>query len=203
MADLKELLGEELGTQVQGILEEKKVNFIVDDKEKPSYIPKSRFDEVIGSKNELKATVGTLSSELETLKKSAKGNDELIAQIEALQKNSAESQDKYNKSLIDNAVKFEAVHNKALDPADLAKFLDYSTLELDEAGNVKGLSEQITSLKENKGYLFEVNKQANNNSPTNPVNVVVTKTAEEQYQNAIKNGNMADAIAIKNSMYNI
>lgn len=203
MTDLKELLGEELGTQVQGILEEKKVNFIVDDKEKPNFIPKNRFDEVIGSKNQLKTQVGELSSELESLKKSAKGNDELIAQIEALQKNSAESQEKYNKSLIDNAVKFEAVHNKALDPADLAKFLDYSTLELDEAGNVKGLSEQITSLKENKGYLFEVTKQANNNSPTNPVNVVISKTADEQYQNAIKNGNMAEAIAIKNRMYDI
>ena len=203
MADLKELLGEELGTQVQSILEEKKVNFIVDDKETPSYIPKNRFDEVIGSKNQLKSQVGELSSELETLKKSAKGNDELIAQIEALQKNSADSQEKYNKSLIDNAVKFEAVHNKALDPADLAKFLDYSTLELDEAGNVKGLSEQITSLKENKGYLFEITKQANNNSPTNPVNVAVSKTADEQYQNAIKNGNMAEAIAIKNNMYNL
>ena len=203
MADLKELLGEELGTQVQSILEEKKVNFIVDDKETPSYIPKNRFDEVIGSKNQLKSQVGELSSELETLKKSAKGNDELIAQIEALQKNSADSQEKYNKSLIDNAVKFEAVHNKALDPADLAKFLDYSTLELDEAGNVKGLSEQITSLKESKGYLFEIAKQANNNSPTNPVNVAVSKTADEQYQNAIKNGNMAEAIAIKNNMYNL
>ena len=203
MADLKELLGEELGTQVQGILEEKKVNFIVDDKETPSYIPKNRFDEVIGSKNQLKSQVGELSNELETLKKSAKGNDELVAQIEALQKNSADSQDKYNKSLIDNAVKFEAVHNKALDPADLAKFLDYSTLELDEAGNVKGLSEQITTLKESKGYLFEISKQANNNSPTNPVNVVVQKDLNEQWQEAVKNGNQPLAIALKNKMYNI
>jgi hypothetical protein len=203
MADLKELLGEELGTQVQGILEEKKVNFIVDDKEKPSYIPKQRFDEVIGSKNELKATVGTLSGELENLKKLAKGNGELEAKIEELQKNRTESEEKYNKSLIDNAVKFEAVHNKALDPADLAKFLDYSTLELDEAGNVKGLSEQITNLKENKGYLFEISKQTNNNSPTNPVNVVQVKNLDEQHQQAMKDGNKSQAVALKLKMFNM
>ena len=201
--DYKEMFGEELGTQIEAVVTEKKINLIVDNKEDPSFIPKTRFDEVIGSKNQLKSQVGELSSELETLKKSAKGNDELVAQIEALQKNSADSQDKYNKSLIDNAVKFEAVHNKALDPADLAKFLDYSTLELDEAGNVKGLSEQITSLKENKGYLFEISKQANNNSPTNPVNVVVTKDLNEQWQEAVKNGNQPLAIALKNKMYNI
>ena len=199
----KEIFGEELWSQIETVASEKNVNFMVDNKEDPSYIPKSRFNEVIGSKNELKTQVGALTGELETLKKSAKGNDELISQIEALQKNSADSQDKYNKSLIDNAVKFEAVHNKALDPADLAKFLDYSTLELDESGNVKGLSEQITTLKESKGYLFEISKQANNNSPTNPVNVVVSKSLEEQYQQAVKDGNQVLAIALKNRQYNI
>lgn len=203
MADLKELLGEELGTQVQGILEEKKVNFIVDDKEKPSYIPKNRFDEVIGSKNELKSQVGALSNELETLKKSAKGNEELTQAIQDLQNKNNDWESRYNKSLIDNAVKMEALHNKALDPADLSKFLDYNTLELDEAGNVKGLSEQIAELKENKAYLFEITKQANNNSPANPVNVVVQKDLNEQWQEAVKNGNQALAIALKNKMYNL
>ena len=201
--DYKEIFGEELGTQIETVITEKNLNLIIDDKEKPNFIPKNRFDEVIGSKNQLKSQVGELSSELESLKKSAKGNDDLIAQIEALQKNSADSQDKYNKSLIDNAVKFEAVHNKALDPADLAKFLDYSTLELDEAGNVKGLSEQITSLKENKGYLFEISKQANNNSPTNPVNVVVQKDLDEQWQEANKNGTQLLAIHLKQKKYGI
>jgi len=198
MENLNEILGEELFNQITEKLGDKKI--VIND---GSYIPKQKFDEIINTKNELKEQNGTLSGELENLKKLAKGNGELEAKIEELQKNSADSQEKYNKSLIDNAVKFEAVHNKALDPADLSKFLDYSTLELDEAGNVKGLNEQITSLKENKGYLFEISKQTNNNSPTNPVNVVVSKTADEQYQNAIKNGNMAEAIAIKNRMYDI
>ena len=86
---------------------------------------------------------------------------------------------------------------------DLSKFLNYDELTLGEAGNVKGLSEQIASLKENKPYLFEAVKQASNNSPANPVNVVVKKDLNEQWQEAVKNGNQALAIALKNKMYNI
>lgn len=198
--DYKELFGEELGTQLEGIVKEKNINLIVDDKEKPSFIPKSRFDEVIGSKNELKTQVGALSNELETLKKSAKGNEELTKAIEELQNKNKDWENKYSKSLIDNAIKLEAIHNKALDPTDLAKFLDYTQLHLEESGEVKGLSEQITKLKETKGYLFEVVKQANNNTPTNPLDVRVTKDIEEQYQDAIKNGNMALAIHLKNKI---
>jgi len=199
--DYKEMFGEELGTQLETVVNEKNINLIVDDKEKPSFIPKSRFDEVIGSKNELKTQVGALSNELESLKKSAKGNDELTQAIQELQNKNNDWEDRYNKSLIDNAVKMEALHNKALDPADLSKFLNYSELTLDEAGNVKGLSEQITQLKENKAYLFEAMKQANNNSPANPVNVTMQKDLNEQYEDAVRNNNTALAIALKNKMF--
>ena len=94
--DYKEVFGEELGTQIEGIVEEKKINLIVDDKEKPSYIPKTRFDEVIGSKNELKSQVGALSNELESLKKSAKGNEELTTAITELQNKNNDWENKYN-----------------------------------------------------------------------------------------------------------
>lgn len=203
MADLKEVLGEELATQVEGALADKNVNLILDDKEKPAYIPKDRFNEVIGAKNELKATVGALSGELETLKKSAKGNEELTNAIQELQNKNTEWEKKYNKSLIENAVKMQALHHKALDPSDLAKFLDYTTLQLDEDGNVKGLKEQIDGLKESKAYLFEQDKKANNNNATNPTNVVIQKDIEEQYQDAVKAGNRTLAIALKNKMFNI
>lgn len=203
MADLKEVLGEELATQVEGALADKNINFILDDKEKPAYIPKSRFDELVGAKNQFKSQVGELSSELETLKKSAKGNEELTQAIQELQNKNGEWESKYNKSLIENAVKMQALHHKALDPSDLAKFLDYNGLSLDEDGNVKGLKEQIDGLKESKAYLFEQDKKANNNNATNPTNVVIQKNIDEQYQDAIKAGNQTLAIALKNKMFNI
>lgn len=199
--DYKEIFGEELATQIEGVIAEKNINLILDDKEKPAYIPKDRFNEVIGAKNELKATVGALSGELETLKKSAKGNEELTNAIQELQNKNTEWESKYNKTLVDNAVKMQALHHKALDPSDLAKFLDYNELTLDEEGNVKGLKEQIDGLKETKAYLFEQEKQSNNNTATNPVNVVVNKDLDEQYNDAIKSGNQTLAIALKNKMF--
>ena len=201
--DFKEVFGEELAAQIEGIVTEKGLNLIVDNKEKPNFIPKSRFDEVIGSKNELKTQVSELGSQLDSLKKSAKGNDDLVAKIEELQNNSVDAQNRYNKSLIDNAIKMEAIGNKAIDPKDLAKFLDYTTLKLDDEGNVEGLGDQFLALKESKPYLFEVEKPANNNNAANPTNVVVQKNLDEQYQEALKNGNQPLAIALKNRMYNI
>jgi hypothetical protein len=97
----------------------------------------------------------------------------------------------------------QALHHKALDPSDLAKFLDYNVLSLDEDGNVEGLKEQIDGLKESKAYLFEQDKKANNNNATNPTNVVIQKDIEEQYQDAIKSGNQTLAIALKNRMFKL
>lgn len=201
--DYKEIFGEELGTQIEGVIAEKNINLIVDDKEKPAYIPKSRFDELVGAKNQFKTQVGELSNELEALKKNAKGNEELTQAIQELQNKNTEWETKYNKTLIDNAVKMQALHHKALDPSDLAKFLDYNELTLDEEGNVKGLKEQIDGLKETKAYLFEQDKKNNNNNATNPTNVVIQKSLEEQHQEAVKNGNQALAIHLKNKMFGI
>ena len=199
--DYKEIFGEELGTQIEGVVAEKKINLIVDNKETPNYIPKTRFDEVITSKNELKTQVGALSNELESLKKTAKGNEELTNAIQELQNKNSEWEQKYNKNLIENNVKMLALQHKAVDPSDLAKFLDYDKLSLEESGSVKGLVEQIAELKESKSYLFEQDKKANNNNASNPTNVVINKTLDEQYQEAVKAGNQPLAIALKNKIY--
>jgi len=167
--DYKEIFGEELGTQIEGIVAEKKINLIVDNKENPSYIPKNRFDEVIGSKNELKTQVGELSNQLETLKKSAKGNEELTKQIEELQNKNGEWANMYKKQTIENAIKFKGLQSKANDISDLMKFVDFDELEITDTGEVKGLDEQIASLKETKAYLFESGEVLpQNKAPLNP-----------------------------------
>ncbi len=184
--DYKEIFGEELGTQVENVINEKNINLIIDDKENP-----------------FKSQVGELTNELESLKKKAKGNDELTAAIEELQGQNESWAEKYNKSVIENEVKMAALQNKALDPADLAKFLDYDKLQLTDDGQVEGLNEQIRELKENKAYLFEADKVVANNSPANPVNVVVKKGLEEQYEEAVKSNNQPLAVALKNRMFNV
>ena len=60
-----------------------------------------------------------------------------------------------NKQLKD-AIQAEATQAKARDVDDLMKFLDMDKVQLDEAGNVTGLKEQIVQLQKDKAYLFEV-----------------------------------------------
>lgn len=85
--DLKEILGEELYSQVKEKLGDKKI--MVDD---GNFIPKDRFNEVNNQKKELKEQVDTLnntlktnSKELEKLKASAEGNEELQKQLQEYQ----------------------------------------------------------------------------------------------------------------------
>lgn len=165
--DYKEVFGE-IGTQIEAVVKEKGLHLIVDNKEKPEYIPKSRLDEIIGSKNELRTQVGELTNQLELLKKSAKGNDELVKTIDELQKKNVESELKYKKNILESTIKNKAILEKAKDANDLLKFLDVSKFEIDDSGNVQGLDEQITALKESKSYLFEV--VANNATTSTSVN---------------------------------
>jgi len=192
--EYKEVFGEELATQIETIIKEKGLNLIVDSKEKPAFIPKSRFDEVIGSKNELKTQVSELTNNLETLKKSAQGNEELTKAIQELQSKNGEWETRYKKSLIENTVKFKALQEKAKDTQDLLKFLDYDKLELDPNGDVKGIDEQIKALKENKAYLFDTVDTTKNNNPLNPPNAGGNKLSlkdkyNEAYLEVSKNPN--------------
>lgn len=197
--DFKEIFGEEIATKIDSIVKEKGFNLIVDNKEKPEYIPKSRFDEVIGSKNELKTQVSELSTQLETLKKAAKGNEELTKTIEDLQKKNGEWEGKYKNTLLESAIKIKATTEKAVDPNDLFKFLDISKLEMDEHGVIKGLDEQIKTLRETKPYLFGEAGSSGFNPP-NGNNKTEIQKLEDEYQNAMKNGNMPLAISIKNKI---
>lgn len=200
----KEIFGEEVWSKIETVVKEKGLNLILDNKEKPEYIPKTRFDEVIGSKNELKTQLGEVSKQFEELKKASKGNEELTKQIEELQKKNGDWEGKYKSTLLESAIKVKAIQEKAKDVDDISKFLDVSKLEISEDGSVKGLDEQLTKLKETKAYLFDLGTSAPNGLGANPPNGGNTQTEEQElvtaYNKAMTDGNMPVAIAIKNKL---
>ena len=152
--DLSEVFGE-IADQVKNAVEEKGLNLLLDDPKKSSYIPKTRFNEVIDQKNQLKTQVGELAGQLDELKKAASGNEDLTKQIESLQAQNSDWETKYNTALLNSAVKLTAITEQAQDPEDLLKFIDLETCKLDPSGKVKGLDLQIEKLKETKPYLFK------------------------------------------------
>lgn len=151
----KELLGEELNKQVKEALKDKPKTLLIEDTKNPAYIPKSRFDEVIGQRNELKSQVGELTGQLDGLKKSAKDPEKLKAEIEDIKKQYLDLEEKHKSSSIESAIKLKAVQEKAKDPSDILSFVEKSKLQFDKDGNITGLDEQIKLLKEKKSYLFD------------------------------------------------
>ena len=165
--DYKEIFGEELATQIEATLKEKGINLIVDNKDNPM-IPKSRLDEVIGQRNELKTQISELAGQLEGATKASKSKEDYESKIQELLSNNEEMTNNYQRTQLENAIKMKAISEKARDINDLGKFLDYDNLSLGEDGNVKGLDEQLASLKEQKSYLFETDAPARNQQALNP-----------------------------------
>ena len=199
----KEIFGD-LWSQIEPVVKEKGLNLILDNKEKPEYIPMSRFQEVVGSKNEWKTQAGELTSQLETLKKSVKGNEELTKTIEELQKKNGDWEGKYKDTLLTGAIKVEALKLKAKDPTDIIAFLDKTKLEISEDGTIKGLDEQLKKLAESKPYLFGENiPQGTGTNPASAGSKTEIQQLEEQLQEAIKGGKTALMVSIKNKLFQL
>lgn len=134
-------------------------------------IPKARFDEVNDAKKQLENQIGERDTQLNDLKKQVKDNEELTTQIQQLQdankQTKTEFEQKLKEAQLNSAIKL-ALAKEAQDVDIVATQLDKSIIQLNEDGTVKaGLNEQITSLKENKPFLF-VNQQQQIGNAANP-----------------------------------
>ncbi|MFB8468571.1 phage scaffolding protein [Enterococcus thailandicus] len=108
--------------------------------------------------NQYKEQLDANQSELDALKKSAKGNEELTTQL-------SELQEKYNQAKSDSETKIAEIKKTSAVELALTQagarnikaakaLLDNEKLELSDEG-ISGLEEQLTALKESDAYLFE------------------------------------------------
>ncbi|MEQ7179858.1 phage scaffolding protein [Enterococcus thailandicus] len=108
--------------------------------------------------NQYKEQLDANQSELDALKKSAKGNEELTTQL-------SELQEKYNQAKSDSETKIAEIKKTSAVELALTQagarnikaakaLLDNEKLELSDEG-INGLEEQLTALKESDAYLFE------------------------------------------------
>lgn len=141
-------------------LAEDQVKAIVDGVEDnyKTFIPKQRFDEVNEAKKQAEASVRERDTQLTELKKSVGDNDALTQKINELQTANKQAATDYENKIKDMSV--TSAIEKALGTAQ-AKFpdlllgkIDRSKVELLQDGTVKGLEDQITTLKTNYKDLF-------------------------------------------------
>lgn len=151
--DLKELLGEELYTQVMEKAGDHKIDIVSNGQ----WIPKAKFDELNESVKEYKQQLKTRDQQLEGLKAKAAGHEDLQKQIADLQAKNQQIQQEYEAKIqqqqFDFALESALRDAKAKNPKAVKALLNTEAIKLVD-GQLAGLEEQIKSLKETDDYLF-------------------------------------------------
>lgn len=117
-----------------------------------------RYDKLKQQKEQLDEQLKTNQTELDALKESAKGNEELSQQLADLQEKFNESEQASKTAMAekdkDFAIKLALKEANALDEGILLNLIDRDTVKVTDNG-LQGLTEQLDSLKENKAFLFQ------------------------------------------------
>jgi cysteinyl-tRNA synthetase len=187
-----------------GIPEDKLDSAIAEvNKTLPKYfIPKDKYNEVAEAKKKLEADIQERDNQLEQLKNAAGNSEELKAQIEQLQaenqKAAEEWQAKMAQMQLDFAIEKALAAAKAKNAKAVKALLDMEKVKLD-GEQLLGLDDQLKTLKETDPYLF--GEPGRVGGGTNPPGGAEPKTIDQQIEEAIKAGNTALAIRLKNEKY--
>ena len=168
MEFLKELLGEELYTQIEAKINEHNGNEANKDKQVKlgnlatgEYVSKGKFDGISAELTSKNSELEKANSLIEDMKKASKGNEDMQGKITDYETQVADLQKELIDTKLKSAVKVALLSENAAD----VDFLTYKlneklssegkALELDDNGNVKGLSDRITELKTAYPKMFD------------------------------------------------
>ena len=187
---LKELLGEELYSQVQEKIGDDKV-FLASENDNGQYVPKETFNEKVKKAKFLEEQINQRDEQIEQLKKDASTSKELKAKIEELQEKNEQTQTELQEKLRQQKLEAEIdkalLKNKARNPKAVKALLEMDKVEMTEEG-IKGLNEQLESIKENDDYLFENEDKSNSKTAGDfNTNQNSDKETEEQWLEKMMN----------------
>jgi hypothetical protein len=167
--DLKELLGEELYTQVAEKAGDNKIAVVSDGK----WIPKDKFDEKNGELKDLKDQLAERDKQLKDLQTKAAGNEELQAEITRLQQENENTRTDYEQKLqareFDFALESALRDAKAKNPKAVKALINMEAIKLAD-GKLVGLEEQLKALRESDDYLFVPDGLKGKTPPGTPPN---------------------------------
>lgn len=110
-----------------------------------------------GNATSLQNQLDERDKDLKALKKESEDNAELLQKYNDLDKKYKTQKEEHDLEMADmklnHAISMQ-ISNKVHDASIVNGLLDKSKLSLDENGGVKGLDNQLTALKESKGFLF-------------------------------------------------
>lgn len=125
-------------------------------------------------RDQFKEQLDSNQTELDALKESAKGDEELTQQLADLQSKfdavKSDSETKLAEQQKDFAIKLALKEANALDEEIVLGQLDKDTIKVVD-GKLQGFEEQLKGLQESKSFLFQ---EAKDPEPTTPTPTIVT-----------------------------
>ncbi|VYS75960.1 Phage minor structural protein GP20 [uncultured Anaerotruncus sp.] len=179
---IKELLGEELTTQVEAALkgkgkDGKDIDLVIGND--GSYVPAEKVEAERQARTSAEAALKDAAAALKDV--GGSGDPAKIADdVKTAQTQLTELENGYKQELASikrtSAIKL-SLAGKVHDPEDIIKLLDMGKIELDDAGNLKApIDDLIKPIKESKPYLFVEDKPAESTTATTVTGVKPAET---------------------------
>lgn len=173
-------------------------NIFTDMAEGKVYITKEqnieeRYSKVKNQKNELDKQLADRDKQIEELMKNNSSNTELLNQLEALKQENLNSKNEYESKI--SKLEFNYALDKALlgakcrNTTALKALLRLDDIKMNE-GKLEGLEEQLETLRENDGYLFEEVPGVNTGSVGNFGSTASSTNSGSDFMTAIKNNSL-------------
>ena len=173
-------------------------NIFTDMAESKVYITKEqnieeRYSKVKNQKNELDKQLADRDKQIEELMKNNSSNTELLNQLEALKQENLNSKNEYESKI--SKLEFNYALDKALlgakcrNTTALKALLRLDDIKMNE-GKLEGLEEQLETLRENDGYLFEEVPGVNTGSVGNFGSTASSTNSGSDFMTAIKNNSL-------------
>ena len=182
----------------QGLEDQVIENIFSDMAEGKVYITKEqnieeRYSKVKSQKNELDKQLAERDKQIEELMKNNSSNTELLNQLEVLKQENLNSKNEYESKI--SKLEFNYALDKALlgakcrNTTALKALLRLDDIKMNE-GKLEGLEEQLETLKENDGYLFEEVQGVNTGSVGNFGSTASSTNSGSDFITAIKNNSL-------------
>lgn len=135
---------------------------------------KEQVNSLTTKKDGLQSQLTERDTQLKDLKGKVKDSDELTAEIDKLQKANKEAKEKYEANLTAQQKSFlvdkELTNAGARNAKAVSSLLDLDSVEVKD-GQLTGLDEQLKSLRESDGYMFNEDPQPSEPQPQGGVQI--------------------------------
>jgi len=161
---------------------------LINHKEKAEFVPSARLSAVVSQRDDFKAKIETLNTQLEAIKGQAGNSAELNTKIQTLMNENNNLLKEMEKSKVNTNIIMEAID--AHDPKAIIPFVNMDNVKVTAKGEVVGAKEEIERLRREMPYMFKTgvtpkagtdNSSLNDKISTASMNAMIRRAAGRSF----------------------